>query len=102
MTPHQIIADHTPLGDGFSAEFRADGSIAISHEQGGLHMANSSEAAMAHEIKRLRALVAEPEALPAPFMWWIDEKSHWQTDGATERPSYVPEYAIPLYRKDTP
>ena len=62
MTPHQIIADHTPLGDGFSAEFRADGSIAISHEQGGLHMANSSEAAMAHEIKRLRALVAECRA----------------------------------------
>lgn len=44
-----------PIADGFSAEFREDGSVAILDECGGLHMANSAEVAMVREIKRLRA-----------------------------------------------
>jgi len=47
------------VGCGFFAERREGGAIAISHEGGGLHIANSSERAMVNEIERLRSLLRD-------------------------------------------
>ena len=52
------------LADGFSAEFRHDGTVAIHHSGGGMHMASLSEAAMAREIVRTRAALATQPAQP--------------------------------------
>jgi hypothetical protein len=50
------------LADGFIAEFRLNGSVAILHDGGGLHMAQLPEIAMANEIRRLRAVLAAHDA----------------------------------------
>lgn len=51
--------DIIPCGGGWSAEIRSADRIAISHVDGGLHMAGEAEIAMVHEINRLRKPAAK-------------------------------------------
>lgn len=64
MTAPKIM----PLADGYSAEFRDNGSVAIRHDAGGLHMGLGAEIAMAYEIQRLRAAL-EAIAVKASSDW---------------------------------
>ena len=57
MQETEDIVKRLEIGDNFVAEMRQDGSIAIAHKDGGLHMASLPEATMVATIATLRAEV---------------------------------------------
>jgi hypothetical protein len=97
-------AEPASLGSGYSYERRKSGEVAISHKDGGLHMANSCELAMIAEIERLRAEPAVCPECDGPLQWRCPACRIAQTEAVAEpapqaEPADWREYAAKWLRR---